>query len=67
MPIMPQLFWLGGVYTAVEGLAALLWVTAGALAGAHALTPFRRRIMNRASASLMAIAAILLARSGKAA
>ena len=67
MPIMPQLFWLGGVYTAVEGLAALLWITAGALLGAHALTPFRRRIMNRASASLMAIAAILLARSGKAA
>ena len=62
-PLMPQLFILGAVYLAVEGLAALLWVTAGTLVGAHALTPLRRRIINRASAGLMGFAAVLLARS----
>lgn len=66
-PTMPQLFLLGGTYLAVEGLAALLWITAGTLVGAHALTPVRRRIINRASAGLMGTAAILLARSEKAA
>lgn len=66
-PLMPQLFALGGVYIAVEGAAALLWITAGTLLGAHALTPLRRRMINRASAGLMGTAAILLARTEKAA
>lgn len=66
-PVMPQLLMLGALYLAVEGFAALLWVSAGTLVGVHALTPLRRRILNRASASLMAIAAVLLARSEKAA
>lgn len=66
-PLMPQLFMLGAIYLAVEGTAALLWVTAGALVGAHALTPLRRRIINRASAGLMGVAAILLARTEKVA
>lgn len=66
-PLMPQLFVLGALYLVVEGVAALLWVTAGTLVGAHALTPIRRRIINRASAGLMGGAAFLLARTEKAA
>lgn len=66
-PLMPQLFILGAIYLVVEGAAALLWVTAGTLVGAHALTPLRRRIINRSSAGLMAVAAIMLARTEKAA
>ena len=66
-PLMPQLFALGALYLLVEGVAALLWVTAGTLVGAHALTPLRRRIINRASAGLMGAAAFFLARTEKAA
>lgn len=65
-PIMVQLFTLGAIYLAVEGTAALLWITAGTLIGIHALTPLRRRIMNRASAGLMGMAAVLLARTERA-
>ena len=50
-------------YLLVEGMAALLWVTAGTLVGAHALTPLRRRLINRAAAGLMGTAALLLART----
>ena len=67
VPLMPQLFALGALYLLVEGFAALLWVTAGTLVGAHALTPLRRRIINRASAGLMGAAAFFLARTEKAA
>ena len=66
-PLMPQLFVLGTLYLLVEGVAALIWVTAGTLVGAHALTPLRRRIINRASAGLMGTAAFILARTEKAA
>jgi threonine/homoserine/homoserine lactone efflux protein len=65
-PVMPQLLTLGGLYLGVEALAALLWVSAGALVGAHALTPIRRRVINRGSAGLMGVAAVLLARSERA-
>ncbi|MBW8639365.1 LysE family translocator [Hoeflea sp. WL0058] len=65
--LMPQLFVLGALYLLVEGMAALLWVSAGTLVGARALTPLRRRIVNRASAGLMGTAALLLARTEKAA
>lgn len=64
-PLMPQLFILGALYLVLEGVAALLWITAGSLVGAHALTPMRRRIMNRVSAGLMGAAALLLARVEK--
>ena len=66
-PLTPQLFALGSLYLLVEGVAALIWVTAGTVVGAHALTPLRRRIIYRASAGLMGAAAVLLARSEKAA
>jgi len=66
-PLVPQLFTLGALYLLVEGVAALLWVSAGTLLGVHALTPFRRRIINRASAGLMGTAALLLARTDRAA
>lgn len=65
-PLIPQLLALGALYLLVEGVAALLWVSAGTLIGAHALTPMRRRIINRTSASLMGIAAVLLARTERA-
>lgn len=65
--LMPQLFTLGALYLLVEGVAALLWVSAGTLVGAHALTPLRRKIINRASAGLMGTAALLLARTERAA
>ena len=65
--LMPQLFTLGALYLLVEGVAALLWVSAGTLVGAHALTPLRRKIINRASAGLMSTAALLLARTERAA
>nr|WP_269150498.1 LysE family translocator [Frigidibacter albus] len=61
-----QLFALGGLYLVAEGLAALLWVSAGAALGGGALTPLRRRIVNRTSAGLLGGAAILLARSERA-
>lgn len=66
-PLTGQLFALGALYLVAEGVAALLWVTAGKLVGAHALTPLRRWIINRASAGLMGAAAILLARSERSA
>lgn len=66
-PFMPQLFTLGALYMLAEGLAALLWISAGALAGAYALTPFKRRIINRTSAGLLGIAAFFLARTEKTA
>ena len=65
--VMPQLFILGALYLLVEGVAALLWVSAGTLVGARALTPLRRRIINCASAGLMGTAALLLARTEQAA
>ncbi len=65
--LMPQLFTLGALYLLVEGVAALLWVSAGTLVGAHTLTPLRRRIINRASGGLMSTAALLLARTERAA
>lgn len=65
-PLTAQLFLLGGLYLLAEGTAALLWVTAGKVVGAHALTPLRRRIINRASSGLMGLAALLLARSERA-
>jgi len=61
--LFQQLFALGTLYLLVEGMAALLWVTAGTLVGAHALTPLRRRLINRAAAGLMGTAALLLART----
>lgn len=64
--LAPQLLALGTLYVVAEGLAALLWVTLGALVGARALTPLRRRIVARGSAGLMALAALLLARSERA-
>lgn len=66
-PLMPQLFALGALYLLVEGVAALIWVSAGTLVGAHALTPLRRRIINRASSGLMGTAAILLGKTERAA
>ncbi len=66
-PMMPQLFALGALYLVAEGVAALLWVSAGALVGVHALTPLRPRIINRASSGLMGIAAVVLARSERTA
>ncbi|MDP3341302.1 LysE family translocator [Frigidibacter sp.] len=66
-PVTLQLFALGGLYLVAEGLAALLWVSAGAALGAGVLTPLRRRIVNRTSAGLLGGAAILLARSEKVA
>lgn len=64
---MPQLLGLGSVYIVAEAAAALTWAAAGALLGAHALTPLRRRIVNRVSAALMGGAAFVLARSHRAA
>ena len=66
-PLTGQLFILGALYLVVEGVAVLLWVTAGKLVSAHALTPLRRRVINHASAGLMGVAALLLARSERAA
>jgi len=66
-PLMPQLLVLGTLYLLVEGVAALLWVTAGTLVGAHALTPLRRRNINRSSAGVMCAAAFLLTRTERAA
>ncbi|SDD94658.1 Threonine/homoserine/homoserine lactone efflux protein [Rhodospira trueperi] len=65
--ILPQLFILGGLYIVAEGFAALIWVTAGSLVGGYALTPFRRRMINRTAAGVMGSAAVLLARSERAA
>lgn len=62
---MPQLLGLGGVYIVAEVVAALVWACGGAILGAHALTPLRRRLVNRLSALLMAGAAFVLARSGR--
>ncbi|MGR3501212.1 LysE family translocator [Pseudaestuariivita sp.] len=63
--LMPQLFSLGALYLLVEGVAALVWVSAGTFVGARALTPLRRKIINRASAGLMGAAALLLARTDR--
>lgn len=65
-PLMPQLLSLGTVYLALEAAAALLWIAAGAGLGSRALTPLRRRILNRLSGGVMAAAALLLARSERA-
>lgn len=65
-PALPQLLALGGVYLAVEAVAAMAWVVAGALVGRHALTPMRRRLVNRTSAGAMGVAAFVLARSQRA-
>ncbi|WP_161861077.1 LysE family translocator [Algicella marina] len=64
---LPQLFALRVHYLLVEGVAALFWVSAGALVGAHALTPLRRRVVNRGSAGLMGTAAVVLCKSERAA
>jgi len=66
-PSLPQLLALGGFYLVLEGMAAMFWIVLGAIVGSHALSPWRRRIVNRISAGLMASAALLLARSGRAA
>ncbi len=66
-PIVPQLMALGMLYLCVEVVAALLWIWIGSVLGAHALTPCRRRMINRGSAGLLGIAALVLARSERAA
>jgi threonine/homoserine/homoserine lactone efflux protein len=66
-PLTGQLFFLGGLYLVAEGVAALLWVTAGKIVGAQALTPLRCKIINRASSGLIGMAALLLMRSERAA
>ena len=65
--VTPQLFTLGLLYIVAEGFAALLWISAGSLVGIHALTPLRRCILNRASAGFMVGAAVLIARTERAA
>lgn len=65
-PAMPQLMTLGGLYILAETAAALTWIMAGAMLGRHALTPLRRRLMNRVSAGLMTLAAGALARTDRA-
>ena len=66
-PLLPQFFVLGSLYLPVEGVAALLWISAGTLVGAQKLTPLRRRVINRASAGLMGTVAFLLARTERGA
>ena len=66
-PLMPQLFALGALYLLAEGTAARIWVSAGTVVGAHAMTPILRQIINRGSAGLLGIAAVLLARTERAA
>ena len=65
-PAMPQLLTLGALSILAETAAALAWIAAGAMLGRHALTPLRRRLMNRPSAGLMTVAALALARTGRA-
>jgi len=65
-PLMGQLLGLGGIYIGIEAMAALAWASLGALIGARALTPLRRRILNRVAAGLMGGAALVLARSHRA-
>jgi len=47
-------------------VAALNWVTVGMVVGAHALTPLRRRLVNRVSGGLLGLAALALARTDRA-
>lgn len=65
-PALPQLLGLGAVYIAVEAISAVGWAGVGALLGAHALTPLRRRMVNRCSAVLLGGVALILARSQRA-
>ncbi len=64
--LVPQLLLLGLVYLSIEALAAMTWVALGSAVGLHALTPFRRRLINRASAGLLGLAALALARAERA-
>jgi threonine/homoserine/homoserine lactone efflux protein len=60
-----QLFLLGGLYIAIEATAAFIWIGAGAVLGAGAITPLSRRWINRGAAGLMGLAALVLARSDR--
>lgn len=62
-----QLLMLGSLYLLIEGVASMVWIAVGAFLGATALTPLRRRIINRASGGVLALAAVLLARSERTA
>jgi len=66
-PALPQLLTLGGLYLVIEAIAAMLWVGAGAALGRHALTPLRRKLVNRVSAGLMGLAALLLSKANRTA
>ncbi len=62
-----QLLALGAVYLVCEIAAAATWAGAGALLGAGGMSRARRRAVNRVSGGLLALAALLLARAGRAA
>lgn len=64
--LTPQLLGLGLLYLLIEAVAAMSWVTLGMVVGAHALTPLRRRLVNRVSGGLLGLAAIALARTDRA-
>tara|TARA_R110000751_G_scaffold2293_2_gene12094 strand:+ start:4744 stop:5385 length:642 start_codon:yes stop_codon:yes gene_type:complete len=61
-----QLLALGAVYLVCELAAAATWAGAGALLGAGGMSRARRRAVNRVSGGLLALAALLLARAGRA-
>ena len=65
-PITPQLFTLGMLYLVIEGVAAMSWVALGTVVGVHALTPLRRRLINRISSGFLGVAALALARADRA-
>ncbi|MDF2232596.1 LysE family translocator [Albimonas sp. CAU 1670] len=62
-----QLLALGAVYLLCELAAAATWAGAGAALGAGGMSRARRRAVNRLSGGLLAAAAALLARAGRAA
>lgn len=62
-----QLLSLGAVYLVMEWIGAATWAGAGALLGAGGMGPARRRGINRVSGGLLGLAALLLARAGRAA
>ena len=62
-----QLLVLGAVYLVCEITAAATWAGAGALLGAGGMSRARRRAVNRVSGGLLALAALLRARAGRAA